>query len=149
MDETHKVAVTRLGDRIRVGGTAELAGYSLTLREARRRTLEHVVTDLFPRGGDVARAEFWCGLRPMTPDGTPVVGPTRYPNLLPRHRPRHARLDDGGRHRTRDRGPAWWSSARDSDRGTDDRTLRLIRVERQGCARQRRHREQSARALDS
>ena len=53
MDETHKVAVTRLGDRIRVGGTAELAGYSLTLREARRRTLEHVVTDLFPRGGDV------------------------------------------------------------------------------------------------
>jgi len=41
-----------------------------------------VVTDLFPRGGDVARAEFWCGLRPMTPDGTPVVGPTLYPNLL-------------------------------------------------------------------
>ena len=81
MDETHKVAVTRLGDRIRVGGTAELAGYSLTLREARRRTLEHVVTDLFPRGGDVARAEFWCGLRPMTPDGTPVVGPTPFPNL--------------------------------------------------------------------
>ncbi len=81
MDETHKVAVTRLGDRIRVGGTAELAGYNLKLREARRRTLEHVVTDLFPRGGDVARAEFWCGLRPMTPDGTPVVGPTPYPNL--------------------------------------------------------------------
>jgi D-amino-acid dehydrogenase len=81
MDETHKVAVTRLGDRIRVGGTAELAGYSLKLREARRETLEHVVTDLFPRGGDVTRAEFWCGLRPMTPDGTPVIGPTRYPNL--------------------------------------------------------------------
>jgi D-amino-acid dehydrogenase len=82
MDETHKVAVTRLGDRIRVGGTAELAGYSLALREARRATLEHVVTDLFPRGGDVGRASFWCGLRPMTPDGTPIVGPTRYPNLL-------------------------------------------------------------------
>ncbi|MGE5337383.1 MAG: D-amino acid dehydrogenase [Gemmatimonadota bacterium] len=81
MDETHKVAVTRLGDRIRVGGTAELAGYSLKLREARRATLEHVVTDLFPRGGDVRRAEFWCGLRPMTPDGTPVIGPTRYANL--------------------------------------------------------------------
>ncbi|MEO5672658.1 MAG: D-amino acid dehydrogenase, partial [Ramlibacter sp.] len=42
MDETHKVAVTRLGDRIRVGGTAELAGYSLTLREGRRETLNHV-----------------------------------------------------------------------------------------------------------
>jgi D-amino-acid dehydrogenase len=81
MDETHKVAVTRLGSRIRVGGTAELAGYSLKLREARRATLEHVVTDLFPGGGDLARATFWCGLRPMTPDGTPVIGPTRYPNL--------------------------------------------------------------------
>lgn len=82
MDETHKVAVTRLGDRIRVGGTAELGGYDLTLHAARRRTLEHVVTDLFPRGGDVSRAEFWCGLRPMTPDGTPVVGPTPVANLL-------------------------------------------------------------------
>jgi len=81
MDETHKVAVTRLGDRIRVGGTAELAGYTLRLHEARRRTLEHVVSDLFPAGGDVARAEFWCGLRPMTPDGTPVVGGTKLPNL--------------------------------------------------------------------
>lgn len=82
MDETHKVAVTRLGERIRVGGTAELAGYTLQLHEARRRTLAHVVTDLFPRGGDVSRAEFWCGLRPMTPDGTPVVGGTRLPNLF-------------------------------------------------------------------
>ena len=82
MDETHKVAVTRLGDRIRVGGTAELAGYSLKLREARRATLEHVVTDLFPKGGDVSQASFWCGLRPMTPDGTPIVGPTPLRNLL-------------------------------------------------------------------
>ncbi len=81
MDETHKVAVTRLGERIRVGGTAELAGYTLKLHEARRHTLEHVVSDLFPNGGDTARAEFWCGLRPMTPDGTPVVGATRLPKL--------------------------------------------------------------------
>jgi D-amino-acid dehydrogenase len=81
MDETHKVAVTRLGERIRVGGTAELAGYTLKLHEARRRTLEHVVTDLFPAGGDVARATFWTGLRPMTPDGPPILGPTRLPNL--------------------------------------------------------------------
>ena len=81
MDETYKVAITRLGDRIRVGGTAELSGYDLTLRQARRDTLEHSVSDLFPGGGDVARAEFWCGLRPMTPDGTPVVGPTPYRNL--------------------------------------------------------------------
>lgn len=76
MDETHKVAVTRLGDRIRVGGTAQLSGFNLDLDAARRRTLEFVVTDLFPQGGDVTRAEFWCGLRPMTPDGTPLVGPT-------------------------------------------------------------------------
>ena len=82
MDETHKVAVTRLGDRIRVGGTAELAGYSLNLREARRATLEHVVSDLFPTGGDVSQATFWCGLRPMTPDGTPIVGATLLSNLL-------------------------------------------------------------------
>ena len=82
MDETHKVAVTRLGDRIRVGGTAELAGYSLALREPRRATLAHVVSDLFPGAGDLARAEFWCGLRPMTPDGTPIVGPTPLANLL-------------------------------------------------------------------
>jgi D-amino-acid dehydrogenase len=82
MDETHKVAVTRLGDRIRVGGTAELAGYSNALREPRRATLEHVVTDLFPQGGDVKQASFWCGLRPMTPDGTPIVGTTPIANLL-------------------------------------------------------------------
>ena len=81
MDETYKVAVTRLGDRIRVGGTAELMGYSLKLRDARRDTLDHVVTDLFPGGGDVSRATFWTGLRPMTPDGPPVIGPTRYSNL--------------------------------------------------------------------
>ncbi len=81
MDETFKVAITRLGDRIRVGGTAELAGYSNTLREPRRRTLVHSVTDLFPHGGDVSRAKFWTGLRPMTPDGPPVIGPTKVDNL--------------------------------------------------------------------
>jgi D-amino-acid dehydrogenase len=81
MDETHKVAVTRLGERIRVGGTAQLSGFHLDLDTTRRRTLEFVVQDLFPQGGDVQRAEFWCGLRPMTPDGTPLLGPTRLRNL--------------------------------------------------------------------
>ena len=57
-------------------------GYSLNLREARRGTLNHVVTDLFPRGGDVSKASFWCGLRPMTPDGTPIIGTTPVQNLL-------------------------------------------------------------------
>jgi len=82
MDETYKVAITRLGDRIRVGGTAEIAGYDLMLRNSRRETLEHSVTDLFPHSGDVSKAEFWTGLRPMTPDGTPVIGPTPYRNLF-------------------------------------------------------------------
>jgi D-amino-acid dehydrogenase len=82
MDETHKVAITRLGDRIRVGGTAELNGFDLDLDPARIATLRHVLQDVFPRGGDADRLSAWAGLRPMTPDGTPVLGPTRYGNLF-------------------------------------------------------------------
>lgn len=81
MDETYKIAITRLGDRIRVGGMAEISGYTNDLGPARRRTLEHSVTDLFP-GGDVTKANYWCGLRPMTPDGTPVIGATKIRNLF-------------------------------------------------------------------
>jgi D-amino-acid dehydrogenase len=82
MDESYKVAITRLGDRIRVGGTAEVSGYSTKLYPARRATLDHSLSDLFPRGGSLADATFWSGLRPMTPDGPPVIGATRYANLL-------------------------------------------------------------------
>jgi D-amino-acid dehydrogenase len=81
LDETYKIAVTRFDDRIRVGGMAELAGFDLRLDPRRRATLEMVVQDLFP-GGDVARASFWTGLRPMTPDGTPIVGATPFSNLF-------------------------------------------------------------------
>ncbi|APO66321.1 D-amino acid dehydrogenase small subunit 1 [Rhizobium gallicum] len=81
MDETYKIAITRLGDRIRVGGMAEISGYTNDLGQARRRTLEHSVTDLFP-GGEVSNASFWSGLRPMTPDGTPVIGPTKITGLF-------------------------------------------------------------------
>ena len=81
MDETFKVALTRLGDRIRVGGTAELGGWSTRLREVRRGTLVHSLTDLFPNGGDVSQASFWAGLRPMTPDGAPVIEQSRVRNL--------------------------------------------------------------------
>ncbi|MBO1012796.1 D-amino acid dehydrogenase [Achromobacter sp. SD115] len=81
LDETYKIAVTRFDQRIRVGGMAEITGFDLRLKEARRKTLELVVNDLFPGSGHVAQAEFWTGLRPMTPDGTPVVGATRYGNL--------------------------------------------------------------------
>ncbi|CAH0342728.1 D-amino acid dehydrogenase [Rhizobium sp. CECT 9324] len=81
MDETYKIAITRLGERIRVGGMAEISGYTNDLGHARRRTLEHSVSDLFP-GGDMSKATFWSGLRPMTPDGTPVIGATRVKGLF-------------------------------------------------------------------
>ncbi len=81
MDETYKIAITRLGSRIRVGGTAELAGYDRTLRPGRRLALEHSVTDLFPGAGDIGEATFWTGLRPMTPDGPPIIGATSIPGL--------------------------------------------------------------------
>ncbi|MET1113377.1 MAG: D-amino acid dehydrogenase [Comamonas sp.] len=82
LDETYKIALTRFDDRIRVGGMAELAGFDLRLDPRRRATLEKVTAELFPGGGDLARAEFWTGLRPMTPDGTPIVGATPYANLF-------------------------------------------------------------------
>lgn len=82
MDETYKVAITRLGDRIRAAGTAELCGYDLALRPSRYETVRFVVGDLFGAGGDLSKAQFWTGLRPMTPDGPPIIGPTRYQNLF-------------------------------------------------------------------
>ncbi|MBV2135048.1 D-amino acid dehydrogenase [Pseudomonas sp. MAP12] len=82
LDETYKVAITRFDKRIRVGGMAEIAGFDLTLDPRRRATLEMITNDLFAQGGDLARADFWTGLRPATPDGTPIVGATRYRNLF-------------------------------------------------------------------
>jgi len=81
MDESYKVAITRLGDRIRVGGMAELSGYNNVLPPQRRATLAHSVGSLFPGGGDLEGATYWSGLRPMTPDGTPVIGSTRVEGL--------------------------------------------------------------------
>ncbi len=81
MDETHKIAITRLGDRIRVGGMAEISGFNNDLHPKRRATLVHSVEDLFGGAGDQSRATFWSGLRPMTPDGTPIVGRSTVPNL--------------------------------------------------------------------
>lgn len=82
LDESYKIAVTRFENRIRVGGMAEIAGYSKVLNPARRETLEMVVNDLFPGAGDTREATFWTGLRPMTPDSTPVVGATPLRNLF-------------------------------------------------------------------
>ncbi|USX24822.1 D-amino acid dehydrogenase [Oxalobacteraceae bacterium OTU3CINTB1] len=82
LDETYKIAVTRFDDRIRVGGMAEIAGFDTRLNPRRRETLEMVVNDLFPGAGDTTKASFWTGLRPMTPDGTPIVGRTALRNLF-------------------------------------------------------------------
>ena len=82
LDETYKVAITRFDNRIRVGGMAEIAGFDLSLNPRRRETLEMITADLYPQGGDLAQASFWTGLRPATPDGTPIVGATPYRNLF-------------------------------------------------------------------
>ncbi|NUF42667.1 D-amino acid dehydrogenase [Acinetobacter pittii] len=81
LDETYKIAITRFDQRIRVGGMAELSGFNLGLNEDRRATLQMVTQDLFP-GGNMAQASFWTGLRPMTPDSTPIIGATRFKNLF-------------------------------------------------------------------
>ncbi|MDQ7771783.1 D-amino acid dehydrogenase [Serratia nevei] len=81
LDETYKIAITRFDQRIRVGGMAEIVGFNTQLEQKRRETLEMVVRDLYPNGGRVEDATFWTGLRPMTPDGTPIVGRTSLKNL--------------------------------------------------------------------
>lgn len=82
LDETYKIAITRFDNRIRAGGMAELVGFNTNLKAKRRATLEMVLNDLFPGAGDMEHDSFWTGLRPMTPDGTPLVGATKVPNLF-------------------------------------------------------------------
>ncbi|WP_122902400.1 D-amino acid dehydrogenase [Acinetobacter sp. B51(2017)] len=81
LDETYKIAITRFDQRIRVGGMAELSGFNRELKTDRRGTLEMVTQQLFP-GGNLSEASFWTGLRPMTPDSTPIIGATRFSNLF-------------------------------------------------------------------
>ena len=82
LDESYKIAITRLGDRIRVGGMAEISGYKLGIKPSRQRTLDYSLQSLFPGAGDLSAGKYWAGLRPMTPDGTPVIGPTPIANLF-------------------------------------------------------------------
>lgn len=82
IDETYKVAITRFDQRIRVGGMAQVSGFDLALNPQRRETLEYVTGMLYPQGGDLTQAEFWTGLRPATPDGTPIIGASAYRNLF-------------------------------------------------------------------
>ncbi len=88
-DVSYKVAITRFDSRIRVGGMAELSGYEIILPEKRRETLALVVNDLFPVGGDLCQVLFWSGLRSMTLDSTPLIGRTRFRQLVPEYRPRY------------------------------------------------------------
>ena len=86
MDEAYKVAIVRMGNRVRVAGTAELGDRTLSLesRNAERAfaTLLKVVRDWFPGAANYQAASWWVGARPMLPDGPPVLGPTRHPRVF-------------------------------------------------------------------
>jgi D-amino-acid dehydrogenase len=76
MDERFKVAVSRLGDRVRVAGSAELGGHLTAMHPRALATLHRVLDDWFPGQADLAGAQYWKGARPMRPDGPPVIGAT-------------------------------------------------------------------------
>jgi D-amino-acid dehydrogenase len=80
-DGAYKLVMSRLGDRLRVAGTAELTGYDTAINEVRCRAIVRRTFELFPKAGRPQDAQFWAGLRPATPGGVPCIGRTRYPNL--------------------------------------------------------------------
>ena len=81
-DEDHKIVFTRLGDRMRVAGTVEFNGYDIEMNEERAKSIRSVAQSLFPNAGDYTKAEFWTGIRPITPDCVPIIGPTKFENLF-------------------------------------------------------------------
>ena len=82
MDEALKVAIAPMGDRLRAAGVAHIGANDTSFSKRQCATTLHSVATLFPRGVDLDRASYWAGLRPMTPDGAPLVGATRYRNLF-------------------------------------------------------------------
>jgi D-amino-acid dehydrogenase len=80
-DSSHKVVFSRLGNRLRMAGTAELAGYSRALNPQRCEAMTNLARDLFPGALDFERVTYWSGLRPSTPSNVPLIGRTRIPNL--------------------------------------------------------------------
>lgn len=82
-DEARKIVISRLGGRLRTAGTAEVGGYDTTLEMPRARSVLAATLDLFPQMNDAAEAaEFWTGLRPMSSDGSPIIGQAgRFTNL--------------------------------------------------------------------
>jgi D-amino-acid dehydrogenase len=81
-DDARKLVFSRLGARLRVAGTAELAGFDTEINRRRCEAIVQRVFELFPDAGERAQGEFWAGLRPATPGNVPVIGGTRYPNLF-------------------------------------------------------------------
>src|SRR6185369_4646748 len=81
-DESHKLVQSRLGDRLRIAGTAELNGYNTEINKVRCEAIVNRVMALFPEAGDASKATYWAGLRPATPSNVPVIGATKYPNLF-------------------------------------------------------------------
>src|SRR5262249_48148588 len=82
VDDDMHAAVVPVGNATRIAGTAEFAGFDLTLRRGRVRNLTRLAQKILPRAGlDPATAKPWCGLRPMSPDGVPIIGPTTTANL--------------------------------------------------------------------
>jgi D-amino-acid dehydrogenase len=80
-DSSHKVVFSRLGNRLRMAGTAELAGYSRALNPQRCEAMTNLARDLFPGALDFEHVTYWSGLRPSTPSNVPLIGRTRIPNL--------------------------------------------------------------------
>jgi D-amino-acid dehydrogenase len=80
-DDGYKLVFSRLGERLRVAGTAELNGYDTEISDVRCQALARRAFELFPRAGRAAEAQFWTGLRPATPSNLPRIGRTRYSNL--------------------------------------------------------------------
>ena len=80
-DEAHKIVISRLGNRVRAAGTAELAGYDTSVNRVRCAAIVRRLRTLFPGLGALTTVENWAGLRPATPSNVPVIGRTRYPNL--------------------------------------------------------------------
>ncbi|HMM15394.1 MAG TPA: D-amino acid dehydrogenase [Parvibaculum sp.] len=82
-DEARKIVVSRLGNRVRIAGTAEVCGYDTKIEMARARSVLDGALDFMPQLSDVAdKAEYWTGLRPMSPDGSPIIGQAgRYSNV--------------------------------------------------------------------
>ena len=80
-DDEYKLVYSRLGDRMRVAGTAELNGYSRKLNYTRCRAIVRRTAEVMPEAGYWDQAEFWTGLRPATPSNVPYIGKSHFANL--------------------------------------------------------------------